>query len=157
MQPVEQVARIRANQTQDRVRVGLSERRHQRNGDDVRDRRRQADRDLAAKRRIDVRSGSAEFVEFGDDPRRVLERLAPAVRQHHASPVAGEKRDPQFFFEHPHLAAERRLRDAHAVRGFAETAEFGHVDEGSELRKFHSDTISAYLFTRKNLRLSPRV
>ena len=61
MQPVDQIARVRADRGAGRRSGGTFQSGDQRHGNDVRDRRRQPDRDLAGQRRIDVRSAGCGF------------------------------------------------------------------------------------------------
>jgi hypothetical protein len=91
--------------------MGLSERRHQRDGNDFRDRWGEPNGDLTAQGCVDIRGACPYLVQFGCDPRSVLEHFTPLLREHHASSVAREKRDAQLLFEHAHLSAECRLSD----------------------------------------------
>ena len=78
-------------------------------GDDIGDRRWQADRDLTAERRFTILCARPDLVELCAYARRMLEHLAALLRQDHATPVPCKERNAQLFLEHANLAAQRRL------------------------------------------------
>lgn len=110
---------------------------HEIGTDQPADRRRQADREIAA---FGVGAGTHLIGRFADHSRdhlRVLEEPRTCGRQANAASVPGKQRNADFFLELRDLAAQRGLRDIQLRRRAAEAAGAGDVNETAQFSNVH--------------------
>ena len=137
LHPIEQVAAEGRGKPDGEIRVRLLDLAHQGHGDNFRHRWRGTDDHRAAKRSFPPHHRTSNGLHFVHDPGGMRQHFAAGIGDFHATAMSVEQVGAEFFFQQSNLAAERRLCNVQPVGGLAETAQFGHVNQGLELNDIH--------------------
>jgi hypothetical protein len=124
----------------------VAERPHQRHGQDLADRWRQPDHDLAHEVGLAAGDGVPGAIELMQDAFGIDQEVVSRIGQLHAAPVAVEQPALQLGLQRVNLSADRRLRGGKNRGRAAEAAVLGHVHEVLDLAKVHgrrSDAVTA--------------
>src|SRR5690606_36297947 len=116
---------------------------HQGDGQELGQRGRHAERDLAAGAAAQARELVAQAFHLVQQAAAALEQHPPGFGRGDAAAVADQQRLAQFHFQQPHLAAERRLGHVQHHGGTGEAAEFGYLHEIGDLAQVHGSTGAA--------------
>ncbi|MNL36303.1 hypothetical protein D3C87_1583770 [compost metagenome] len=110
---------------------------YQWNSDNLRDRRRRADDDRSPKRGLCAHNRTSNGLHFFHDSGGMCQHFTSGVGDLHASTMSIKQVGADLLFQQSNLPTKRRLGNVKTIRGLAETAQFGNMNQGFELNDIH--------------------